>query len=321
MISNSDLCAQKVGNTGWENCGIDIERIKSILIMPRSLSFDADDIASDAAFIAALQAATVADKSGRLYPLMDRVVALTNNTAEPGQDTAGYGNLMGVQFGKHNFQMRIDNNGLHLFQQLFKFNNNKGLSFAFIDGNGKFFARKYSTGCKGMPGQIIVNQAMPAVDATVMVQNLSIMLDEEDAIMNDAKLFVFPFGSDYVLSDYIHGIHDVVLSGTATTAKATITAMLPANFVDFVALYATELAEITAWSVTAQATGAAVTLTSATVSGSTVTLTPTAPLSAGASYLVSLVSPSDLLDLTAPIGSATTGGYESNVLIVTVPGA
>lgn len=61
--------------------------------MPRSLAFDADDIASDADLIAALQAATVADKSGRLYPLMDRVVMMTNNTAEPTQDTAGYGNL------------------------------------------------------------------------------------------------------------------------------------------------------------------------------------------------------------------------------------
>ncbi len=318
MISNSDLCAQKVGNTGWENCGIDIERIKSILIMPRSLSFDADDIASDAALIAALQAATVADKSGRLYPLMDRVVTMTNNTAEPTQDTAGYGNLMGVIFGKHNFQMRIDNNGLHLFQQLFKFNNNKGLSFAFIDGNGKLFARKYSTGFKGMPGQIIVNQTMPAVDATVMTQNLSIILDEEDAIMNDAKLFVYPFSSDYVLGDYIHGIHDVVLSGSATTAKADITAIMPANFVDFVALYATELANAGAWVVTKESDGSVVTPSAVTVSGRTVSIA--AALSAGTTYLVSLAAPADLIKLTAPIGSLTTGGYESNVLKVTVPG-
>lgn len=319
MISNSDLCAQKVGNTGWENCGIDIERIKSILIMPRSLSFDADDIESDAALIAALQAATVADKSGRLYPLMDRVVALTNNTAEPGQDTAGYGNLMGVQFGKHNFQMRIDNNGLHLFQQLFKFNNNKGLSFAFIDGNGKLFARKYSTGFKGMPGQIIVNQAMPAVDAAVMVQNLSIILDEEDAIMNDAKLFVYPFSSDYVLGDYIHGIHDVVLSGSATTAKADITAIMPANFVDFVALYATELACVGAWVVTKESDGSVVTPSGVTVSGSTASIAAT--FTKGASYLIKLAAAADLIELTAPIGSLTTGGYESNVLRVTVPNA
>lgn len=319
MISNADLCSVKSGNTGWENCGIDIERIKSILIMPRSLAFDADDIASDAALIAALQAATVAAKSARVYPLMDRVVMLTNNTAEPTQDTSGYGNLMGVIFGKHNLQMRIDNNGLHLFQQLFKFNNNKGLSFAFIDGNGKLFARKYSTGFKGMPGQIIVNQTMPAVDATVMTQNLSIILDEEDAIMNDAKLFVYPFSSDYVLGDYLHGIHDVVLSGTATTAKIDVTGILPANFVDFVALYATELAAVGAWVVTAQATGAAITPSGVTVSGSTVSIAAT--LSAGSTYLVSLAAPADLIELTNPIGSLTTGGYESNVLKVTVPGA
>ena len=244
---------------------------------------------------------------------------MTNNTAEPTQDTAGYGNLMGVIFGKHNFQMRIDNNGLHLFQQLFKFNNNKGLSFAFIDGNGKLFARKYSTGFKGMPGQVIVNQTMPAVDAAVMTQNISIILDEEDAIMNDAKLFVYPFSSDYVLGDYLHGIHDVVLSGTATTAKVDVTGILPANFVDFVALYATELAETTAWVVTDQATGAAITPSGVTVSGSTASIAAT--LSAGATYLVSLAAPADLIELTAPIGSLTTGGYESNVLKVTVPGA
>lgn len=287
--------------------------------MPRSLAFDADDIASDADLIAALQAATVADKSGRLYPLMDRVVMMTNNTAEPTQDTAGYGNLMGVIFGKHNFQMRIDNNGLHLFQQLFKFNNNKGLSFAFIDGNGKLFARKYSTGFKGMPGQIIVNQTMPAVDATVMTQNLSIILDEEDAIMNDAKLFVYPFSSDYVLGDYLHGIHDVVLSGTAITTKIDVTGILPANFVDFVALYASELAAVGAWVVKAQADGAAITPSGVTVSGSTASIAAT--LSAGATYLVSLAAPADLIELTNPIGSKTTGGYESNVLKVTVPNA
>ena len=285
--------------------------------MPRSLTFDADDIASDADFIAALQAATVADKSGRLYPLMNRVVTMTNNTAEPTQDTAGYGNLMGVIFGKHNFQMRIDNNGLHLFQQLFKFNNNKGLSFAFIDGKGKLFAQKHQTGCKGMPGQIIVNQTMPAVDANVMTQNISIILDEEDAIMNDAKLFVYPFSSDYVLGDYLHGIHDVVLSGTATTSKVDVTGILPANFVDFVALYSTELAETAAWVITAQATGAAIAPSGVTVSGSTVSIAAT--LSAGATYLVSLAAPADLIKLTAPIGSLTTGGYESNVLKVTVP--
>ncbi len=137
--------------------------------------------------------------------------------------------------------------------------------------------------------------------------------------MNDAKLFVYPFSSDYVLGDYLHGIHDVVLSGTAITTKIDVTGILPANFVDFVALYASELAAVGAWVVKAQADGAAITPSGVTVSGSTASIAAT--LSAGATYLVSLAAPADLIELTNPIGSKTTGGYESNVLKVTVPNA
>lgn len=328
MISNGDLCTQNMGNTGIESCGINLEKIVGVILMPDTLTFDAAKIATDAALVTALQTAVLAAKTARVFPIIKAgaIVGVTDNTAEPTMDNAEYGDLMGVFYQKHSFTLRLGNNGIHLSQQLYKYMGNRNVTAVFIDAKGKVAFKKYGTGAKGIPCQVIADQYKLATGAAAGVQNVRIILNDTDALMDQDKLLVFPFANSVELSDLIHGIHDVQLSagtGTNTSSALYVKAMLPANYVDFATTFKTEIeaADGTAFNVydvTAPTTP--ITISGVTVDAAgQIILASTAAFTSGHSFYVSLKTPSELAALTAPIGAATTGGYESNVLTVAVP--
>jgi hypothetical protein len=146
--------------------------------------------------------------------------------------------------------------------------------------------------------------------------------------MDNDKLLVYPFGNTVELSDLLHGIHDVVLSAgaTANTASALhLTALMPASYVDFATTYKTEIEANDAdmWLVyDTTAPTVALTVSGVTVVATEVILASSAAFTAGHSFYVSLNTPAAMAALTTPkvaVGSAATGGFESNVVTLAVP--
>ena len=326
-INNTDLNLQNMGNTGIETLGINLEKIVGVMFAPSSLTFTAANIATDAALITALQAAVLAAKTSRIFPLLtaDGIVASTDNTAEAAVEESDYGNMMGVTYKKHNYTFRIGNNGMYLNQQLYKYVGNKNLSVFLLDGTGKLLARKSGTGMKGMPCQLVVDQHKLAGGATASVQNIKVILTETDALMDNDKLLVFPFANTVELQDLIHGLHDVVLTaGTSTQTASAIylKALVPASYVDFGTTYKTEIEadDASAWlvyDVTAPTTP--ITVSGVTVVAGEIILASAAAFTSGHSFYVSLNTPAALAAAATPIGSAATGGFESNVVTIAIP--
>jgi len=324
MIRKEDLCTQQFGNTGYEACQIDLNKIVGLMILPKTLEFSAANIASDPAFITAMQTATtVASKSLRLFPFLgnDAIADAVDNTADPAKQTTGYGRVIGVTYGKHDITLTIGDVGLHAYQQFYKYKGNKNVSFAWIDDSQKVLGRKTVTGgLKGMSGQLIPSQYKQAVGAAVGIFTINIILDEEDAFENENKLIVYPFNGQYTLADLISGVHDVNLSlVSATTTTATIQAQRSGDFANMAVEFATGIVAPTAWVITNKATGAAVVPSGITISP--LGYLVFAGLTLGTTYLIQMAAPAVLLGATILIGTANTGGYESNQIEVTTPAA
>lgn len=322
-INNNDLIVQSKGNTGYQSAGIVPEKFVGFILAPRAFTLTAANIAADNTLIGVLQAASTAVVSGRVYPFLgpDAVVDLTDNTAEAALEESGYGNLMGVTYKKHQFTVRIGNLGQVLNQNFYKYAGNKDVSIIFVDSKGRLFMKQSGTGAKGMPCQIIADQTKMATGSTAIVQNLKITLDETDAFMGE-NLLVYPFGQTLLganaLSDLMSGVHDVELTLISATAQAiTVKAIRKADLRNMADadMYGTAplAAQPAAWSVVLDSTGVAVTPSGVTVSA--LGYFVIAGTFATAPNSVSMKDSAALKALN--VGSATTGGYESNVLTVT----
>lgn len=315
--NQTDLCLSQMGNTGYEGCGIVPEEIDRFILLPRSVTFTSANLASDSAFVTVLQSGSSAAKASRIFPFVGVGVidSLTDNTADATVETSDYGNHRGVTYGQHSYSVMLANNGMHLFQQFSKYANNKAVSIILIDKRGQMFMRKNGTGAKGMPCQLFMEQPRMATGAAASVGTLKIMLEEEDAFLNDSKLYVFPLAKTTILADVLHGVHDVELTQYSVAAtSAAITLTLPANFANLGDYYSTPIAAAGAWSVTKKSDGSAVTPSGVTYAAATKAFT-LAGLTTATTYIINLASASALLALN--VGAAATGAYEGTAIEVT----
>jgi len=316
--NNTDLCLAQMGNTGFEGCGIVPEEIDRFILLPRTVTFTAANLASDSALMEALLTMTSNPKATRAFPFVGVGVidAVTDNTADATAEVSDYGNHRGVTYGQHMYSVLLANNGLHLFQQFAKYAGNKAVSVILIDKRGQMFMRKNGTGAKGMPCQVYMEQPKMATGAAASIGMLKIALEEEDAFLNDEKQFVFPLAKTTILSDLLHGVHDVRLTQQAIAATSVgITLTLPANFVNLGDYYSTALAAAGAWVVTNKATGAAVVPSGVTYAAATKAFT-LAGLTTATTYLVNIAAPAALLALSVPT-TASMGAYEGTAIEIT----
>lgn len=91
-IKNLASCASpdSIFNTGKPMCDLVRKKMKGIIFLDKGMEFMGADIASTAAFIAAVKAATYAARGSRAYPLFD-LFNFEDNTGEP--STGSVGNL------------------------------------------------------------------------------------------------------------------------------------------------------------------------------------------------------------------------------------
>lgn len=327
-INSTDLNLQSKGNLGYGLSGIVPERFVGFFLASKAFALTAANMAADSTLMGVLQTATTAAITSRMFPLLgaDAIVDLTDNTAEAAKEEAGYGNLMGVTHKKHTFMLRIGNLGQVLNQNFWKYLGNKDVAICFVDAKGRLYMKQNGTGAKFMPCQLIPSQTKMATGSTAVSQMIEVMLDETDAFMGQ-NLLVYPFGQTLLganqLSDLLHGIHDVEMTSGPGTQSAThmfVTATVKEDLSNFGTTYATQIAaaDATAFTVVDKADGTTVpTITAVAVTAGVIDFTGT--FTTGHTYLVSLAPAATLVGLGSPIGSATTGGFESNIVEIVIP--
>lgn len=91
-ILNLANCASpdSIFNVGVPPCDLSRKKIKGVIFADKGVTFSGADIASPAAFIAAVKAKTYAARGGRVYPIWD-LTNFEDNTGDP--STGSIGNL------------------------------------------------------------------------------------------------------------------------------------------------------------------------------------------------------------------------------------
>lgn len=294
-ILNAFNCIVSGGNTGVSTCAIDIKRIKGAILLPSGFSFTPTNLSSEATFLSALQAATLAAKGSRAYPIHD-FEEISDNTEKPVIQTLGYGGKAVVREGYYDWTFQIIKGGFCLAKALRKFNN-QNVDVLFIDDNDLLFGKKDSAGnLYGIP-QAYVYQAPFKVNdgskTSIYNQQFVFKPDFVDSIG-----FVQLNAGDF---DTVVGLQDVVLqSGGARAANVSLVkAVTSCGGVDIHSLYASQLAAANMWVATDSVSGNNLTITSVAdntnIGGWTITVDTSDPdYNAAHPVVISMAVPSVL---------------------------
>lgn len=312
MINSFNCQAVGTANTGVGECSLEISKIVGFFLVGKGFVLTAANLATNAALQAALIAAAEADsKSARIYPVHN-LLDITDNTADPTEQTFGYGPSVIVQEGNYNFVFPYLTGGICLSNALRKFNGNS-IRVIFYDSNGTLIGWKQGDTMVGIPlNQFYSNPWRPATGAAVM--NLGVRFNFEPRYINEELGF---FKTDGFSLESIEGLQNVKLSQSGVQAKPVYKIKANAGcsgldlYDDFSAAIASAPANFVASNA---ATGANIAVTSvavdANIKGWTVTLDsadPDYPITG--SINLSLAAPSVLKAAGVP-------GFEGLVLTI-----
>lgn len=214
-------CSLIGGNTGFGNCTIDIKNIVGAILVPAGTTFSASNTATAAAFLTALQAATLAVKTQRAFPIHG-FEEIKDNTEAPIEDKLGYGGRAITREGYYDWSFQIIKGGFCLSKALRAFNN-QNVDVLFVDANNLVFGRKItsSTGVVSFGG---INQAyvyqvpFKANDGSKVSQYIQKFVFKPD--------FIDSFGGVQLNAgdwDQVIGLQNVVLSsGGARVANVSL---------------------------------------------------------------------------------------------------
>lgn len=299
---NAFNCITSGGNTGSPSCAIDIKNIVGAIILPSGFSFSAANLATESAFITAAQAATLAVRSGRIYPIHG-FEEITDSTEKAVIQTLGYGSRQVVREGYYDWMFQILKGGFCLLKSLRKFNN-QNVDVLFVDANGLLFGVKIGTGdtatLKGIPlsyfyaAPFTVNNG-----AKTSIYTVQFVFPPQ---FNDTFGFVQLNVGDF---DSIVGLSDVVLfsGGARVTNVSKTKGTFSCGGADLWGMYGTTLNVATLWTIRDAVTGNLYDPTtgitsvvgSATTSIYTITVSTSDPAYvAGNPIVISLASPSIL---------------------------
>ena len=296
-------CSTGVGNTGLPSCTINLEQLTGLLLTFDGFKIPAASLTDFDTMFAYLQAATLnADPNMRIYPL-NIIEGLTDNTAAPEKKMSGYGNTKGIVEQTHQFEVELESHGIHFYKNLRKWNGRKNVRAYWVD-KGFIGGYKDSNGdLQPMELDIFFKQVKPGNVADITKYMCEVELKDEKALTDNLDGMAIPEG--FKVKNEIFGLTDVELSGTGGVLSATVTGVMAISKEDFVSKFADEFAN---QDVIVDGADAAIT----SVSNGNLLISQ---LTAGV-HKIKLVSPSNLADIG--IGSATSGGYESNEITVTV---
>ena len=296
-------CSTGVGNTGLPSCTINLEQLTGLLLTFDGFKIPAASLTDFDTMFAYLQAATLnADPNMRIYPL-NIIEGLTDNTAAPEKKMSGYGNTKGIIEQTHQFEVELESHGIHFYKNLRKWNGRKNVRAYWVD-KGFIGGYKDSNGdLQPMELDIFFKQVKPGNVADITKYMCEVELKDEKALTDNLDGMAIPEG--FKVKNEIFGLTDVELSGTGGVLSATVTAVMAISKEDFVSKFSTALIADTHWLVDNTQT------TPTSITNGSVLFTLTA-----GTHKIKLASPSEMA--SDAVGSATSGGYESNEITVTV---
>lgn len=300
-------CNTGVGNTGLPSCTINLEQLTGLLLTFDGFKIPAASLTDFDTMFAYLQAATLnADPLMRIYPL-NIIEGLTDNTAAPEKKMSGYGNTKGIIEQTHQFEVELESHGIHFYKNLRKWNGRKNVRAYWVD-KGFIGGYKDSNGdLQPMVLDIFFKQVKPGNVADITKYMCEVELKDEKALTDNLDGMAIPNG--FKVKNEIFGLTDVELSGTGGVLSATVTGVMAISKEDFISKFAGNFLD-TSGNFLVDGTSADPT----SISNGVALFTLTA-----GTHKIKLASPSFLE--CHGIGSATSGGYESNEITVTVTAA
>lgn len=312
-IINAIQCGTNVKNTGVCDCFLDPKLITGAILIPKGRVLTQAEVNAIQATLEGLVEDTSAN---RIYPIQN-FVAVTDGSAEPTEQTFGYGSIEPVREGSYNLTFQYRTGGVNLSNALRSFNGLTAKYAAlFIENQNILIGTKKddatgAVGVAGVPLEVLYNFPWKVNDGTNLA-SYRIRFGFRPEWVNENIAFVKVATTDYMLSELV-GLEDITLTINATDEVADtvdITATTDCGSTNLYDLFADELATPTAWVVK----DAAGNLITHTVAKNTVTEGWTI------TYTTAELTDGDTIELAAPTVLAAApinvSGYESNIVTV-----
>ena len=301
-IVNVISCTTSSGNTGTPSCYIDMKKITDVIIAPVGFKFTAANLATEAAFKAAVQAATLAGKSARIYPISN-IIEMTDSSEETQYETAGYGDKRFIREGDYSFKFGFWKGGLCLNKQLRTFNSGSWTVYL-VDAENTVYGHLVEGELFGFTTEFHAEKPKVADGAVSSKYMFEVNLPTPEELADD-------FGSvklSFNFASQIKGILNAtvtVLASTETYVDVKLTT--DCGGVDLYDFYSTELADVTAF-VIKNSGGTAVTPSLVAAQPTTKSWRVTATLTAG-TYTAEGNTPAILAALG--VGASPANGIET----------
>jgi hypothetical protein len=304
------------------DCPFNPDKIVGMLLLDKDKVFTAIETLTVAAFITALQAATVAQGEARIYPIF-RFDGMTDSSEDAVKTTSGYGSETFVRDGKYKFVFDMFLGGHQLHQKIRKYNKSKKKCLL-VDSNGTVMGTKnsdglltgfsmdyfnakpfkFNDGANPAKYQLEICLSKPA-ELNENIGYIKTNLDVEEVVkgITDVTIELAPMADPHLLN--------VVYVSLYTTDDRI-------NLFD---LYASTLDETTAWIIKNSAGTQITVLTASSVDAAGIVAKAWkigATMATGI-YTIQLASSATLRAAPILTGVAPAGGFESNVLSWTSP--
>jgi hypothetical protein len=325
MLVQGSICPTIWGNTGVGNCAFGLDKVSGFFITARSKGYDMSQYATEALFLAALQADAIAAlPANRLYPIF-HVADVTSNTGDVSTLESAYGSIEDIALSQIRWTVNMTDFGLKTLANMNKYTHNKGIAvwpiYMGANGNDSLQTRVGLDGKNyGFDARVYTSQPSPSAGATKSFQQFMIAFEDRDAFLSDKVEFI-PTSSGVKFHQNLHGIHDVKLKiASASTTAITVAAIDAASGAILGDLYEEALEQVStpnfAWLLNLVSTGANVPITSCTWNSTTKLFTLAGTFTTAA-HKLTLNTPTALASMTTPFGNGITGGFESNIVDVT----
>ena len=264
-------------------------------------------------FQTALQTATLAAIDSRIFPVM-HIQGATDNTPAVETKTAPYGNKVSQVEKPHIFTFEMENWGIGWWSEARNFNGRLDMR-AWMVTHKLVMGEKTATGFNGYEVSVNFEQVRPGNVADYTKYNMNVEITDPRSLSENTHAVEIPEGT--ILRNKLKGVTGVTLTSLIAAANlATIGAVKTINNQNMYDTFADALAKPTAWVALNASTGAVVTITGVTKDAVNKGWA-IAHAEADLPVILSLAAPAALAALTPAVGTATTGGFESNALAVT----
>jgi hypothetical protein len=247
------------GNTGIPTCYLDLKLLVGMILTPVGFKLTKSQI--DTQLLTTLQAATLAGRTTRIYPIIN-FEEVKDNTEQPVYQTYGSGRKVLTIEGKYAFEVTYLDGGLCLHNQLRSFNPYKWSAF-FVDSDGILVGTKVGDDVMAIP--LNLYYASPytiATTSTAASYKLNVELDPK--YLNEEIGFIDTKVENFDIQNEVKGLLNLVIKDTTTltSGKVEIQTTLSCGGDNIYDTYSTNLAHTGAWIVKNATTKAAIVITS-----------------------------------------------------------